>query len=118
MLAQQLELERGVEALRRGIVEARPDPSHRLGDPEPSTGGLEQLAAVLAAVIGVEDHTGDVAASDRGGHLQRGDGERGVVMLRHGEPGDPPRRQVFDVGEVQLALIGRDLGQVAAPLDG
>ena len=64
----------------------------------------------------MEDHALDVAAADGGRHRQCGDGERGVVVLRQGEPGDPPRGQVLDVSEVELALVGGHLSQVTTPL--
>src|SRR6516164_7644258 len=70
----------------------------------------------LAAAVRMENHPGDVTASDGGGHLQCRDGDRGVVMLRQGEPGDPPRCQVLAVSQVELALVGGHLGQVATPL--
>jgi hypothetical protein len=58
----------------------------------------------------VEDHAGDVAAAHRGGHAQRGCGERRVVVFAHREPGQAPRREVFDRRQVELAFVGGDLG--------
>jgi hypothetical protein len=46
----------------------------------------------------VEDHAGDLAASHRGGHAQRRLGQRRVVVLANGEPGQPPRAQILDGG--------------------
>lgn len=52
----------------------------------------------------MEDHPGHVAASDRGGHLERAGGEGGVVMFAEREPREPTGGQVLDDGQVQLAL--------------
>ena len=75
----------------------------------------EQVAGVLAALVGVEDHAGDVAAADRGGHAQRRLGQRRVVVLAQREAGQTPRREVLDGGQVELAFVGGDLGQVPTP---
>ena len=83
--------------------------------PSARAGPGEEVADVLAALVGVEDHAGDVAAAHRGGHAQRRLGQRRVVMLAHGEARQPPRRQVQHGGQVELALVGGDLGQVPAP---
>ena len=64
----------------------------------------------------MEDHAGHIAATRGGGHAQRGLGERSVVMLTQGEARQTPRREVLDGGQVELALVGGDLGEVAAPL--
>ena len=96
-LAEQLPLQRREAALGGGVVEARPDPPHRLADPERLAGRLEQVGGVFAAAVGVEDGPGDVTAAHGDGHLQRGGGELGVVMLGQSEPEDPPRGQVLDV---------------------
>ena len=64
----------------------------------------------------MEDDAADVAASDRYRHLQCGGGQLGVVVLAQGEPRDPSGGQILGRGQVQLALLGGDLGQVPAPL--
>ena len=65
--------------------------------PSARAGLGEEVADVLAALVGVEDHAGDVAAAHRGGHAQRRLGERRVVMLAHREARQPPRREVHTV---------------------
>lgn len=112
---EQLVLEGGVEALRRGVVQRRADSAHRLGHPERVAGSGEQVADVLAALVAVEHDAVDVAAAHRGGHAQRGLGDRRVVVLAHGEAWQPPGREVEHGGQVELALAGGDLGQVPAP---
>jgi len=63
----------------------------------------------------MEDHAGDVAASHGGGHAQGGPGQGGVVVLTEREAGQTPRGEVLDGGQVQLALVGGDLGEVPTP---
>jgi hypothetical protein len=63
----------------------------------------------------VEHHAGDLAAADRDRHTQRRLGQLGVVVLAEGEPDNPPRVQVLDRGQIQLALVVGDLGQVPDP---
>ena len=74
------------------------------------------LDSAFAAPVGVEDHAGDVTAAHGDGHLQRAGGELGVVMLGQAEADDPPRGQVLDGGQVELAFVGGHLGEIAAPL--
>jgi hypothetical protein len=64
----------------------------------------------------MEDHPAHVTASDGGRHLDGAGGEFGVVVLGQSEARQPAGGQVLDDGQVQLALVGRDLGQVAALL--
>ena len=75
----------------------------------------EHVAGVLAALVGVEHHAVDVAAAHRGGHAQRRPRHRGVVVLTEREARHAPRREIQHGGEVELALVGGDLGQVPAP---
>jgi len=69
----------------------------------------------LAALIGVEHHPGHGAAADGGGHLQRRDGQVGVVVLTDRVAQRPAAEQVLDRGQIELALVGGDLSQVTAP---
>jgi hypothetical protein len=64
----------------------------------------------------VKDDPGHVTAVHRHGHLQGAASELGVVMFANGETHQPPRAQVLDGGQVQLALVGGDLGQITTPL--
>jgi len=66
----------------------------------------------------MQDHPGDrlPAAADGHGHRQRAVRQLGVVVVGQGEPHDPPRSHVQHRGQVQLALVGDDLGAVAVPL--
>src|SRR5680860_1679912 len=66
----------------------------------------------------MEDDPGDglLAAADRDRHLQRGDGQVGVVVLAQGEPDDAPRTHVQHAVQVELALVGGNLGAIPVPL--
>ena len=65
----------------------------------------------------MEDDTGDVAASHRGGHVDRRGGElRGRVGVGLREAEHPPGEQVLDGGEVHGPLGGVHLLEVADPL--
>ena len=68
---QQLVLESRVEALGRRVVQRGADrPIDWVISSAVHASG-EQVAGVLAALVGVEDHAGDIAAAHRGGHTQR-----------------------------------------------
>src|SRR3954447_6220102 len=86
--------------------------------PTRTAGGLERLGGVLAALIGMHDHPADgvLAAPDRDRHLQGRSGQVGVVMLTQTEPDDPPRAHVQHRVQVELALVGGNLGAVPVPL--
>ena len=112
---QQLVLERRVPALRRCVVQCGSDPAHRLGHPEAVARFGEEVADVLAALVRVKDHPVDVAATYGCGHHQRSPSDCGVVVLGHGEPGQAPGSEVQHDRQVQLALVGGDLGQVSTP---
>ena len=66
----------------------------------------------------MHDHLADggLAAADRDRHPQRRGRQVGVVVLAQPEPDDAPRPHVEDRVEVELALIGGDLGAIAVPL--
>jgi hypothetical protein len=66
----------------------------------------------------VQDDPGDRVppAADRDRHGQRRVGQLGVVMGAEGEADDPPRSHVQHAVEIQLALVGDDLGAIAVPL--
>jgi hypothetical protein len=68
-----------------------------------------------AATIGVEDHAVDVPTA--GGHrrLQGVGDEGGAHVLGEGPADHPPREQVDDGGQIQPALTGAQVGDVAAP---
>jgi hypothetical protein len=50
-----------------------------------------------------------------GGHPQRRLGQRRLVLLAHGESRQLPRGEIQPGGQVQPALVGGNLGQVAVP---
>ena len=52
------------------VIERRRHPSHRLDHAERGAGLGEQVAGVLAALVGVEDHAGHVATANGSGHQQ------------------------------------------------
>jgi hypothetical protein len=84
--------------------------------PSRSQACRNRRAVYSAALIGVHDHSGHLAAAYRDRHCQRAVGQLRARMLRQAEPEDPPRPHVQDRREVQLALAGGDLGAVAVPL--
>src|SRR5580693_5958707 len=110
----QLALERGEERLGQRVVPALAGPPDREGDlalvGEGGVGG----GCVLAAAVGVEDHAGlGVAGGDRVG---QGAGDQlGAQVVREGEPDDAAGGDVDDGGEVEPALPGGEVGDVAAP---
>ena len=114
--APQLELHGGVPRLDDRVVQRRADPAHRLADAQPLARRPERGRGVLAALIGVHDHPGHVPAAHRHRHDQRGVGQLRVMMLGQGEPEHPAGGRVQHRREVQLALIGVDIGAVAVPL--
>src|SRR6478672_13152501 len=56
---QHLMLEGGEEYLRGGVIETRPDPAHRLHNPEPAAQFCEIACGVVGSAIGVKDHPVD-----------------------------------------------------------
>ena len=68
----------------------------------------------FAALVGMEDHSIDVAAVDSGGHALRPLGQGRVVVLTHGEAGQSPGGEVRHGGEVELAFVSGILSQIAA----
>jgi hypothetical protein len=71
----------------------------------------------LAALVGVHDDAGHLAATRRHGHDQGVVGEPGVVVLAERVPEHPAGGHIHHRSQVQLALAGLDLGAVAVPLD-
>ena len=76
----------------------------------------DQARGVFAALVGVQDHAGDLPAARRHRHRQRAVGQLRIVVLAEREPEHPPGGHVQDRGQVELALTGGDLGAVAVPL--
>jgi len=72
-------------------------------------------AVYSAALVGVHDDAGHLAAAHRHRHGQRPVGQLGVVMLAQREPEDPAGGRVQDAGQLELALIGGYLRPVAIP---
>ncbi len=70
----------------------------------------------LRTLVGVEDDPVHVASPNGSGHDQGPGGQLGVVMGADGEADEATGGQVLDGGQVELALLGGDLGQVPAPL--
>jgi hypothetical protein len=66
----------------------------------------------------VHDHLADVvlAAADRDRHPQRSGGQVGVVVLTDPESDDAPRAHVQYGVQIELSLVGGDLGAIAVPL--
>src|SRR6266536_3090562 len=112
--AEQLLLERGVEALADGVVVAVTLRAHRLRDP-----GLAQLLPedqrdILRPLIRVMDQlVGRLASADR--HLERVDDELGLHVGAHRPADDLAAEAVDHRGEVERALPGRDVLDVGGP---
>ena len=104
------------ERLGGGIVETRPDPSHRLGKLQSLAQPGEVLSGIGRAAVGVEDRPRRLSPPRVATAIL-------IACLRDSFPGgstgrtaqQPPGEQVKDCGEVELSLLGRDLGDVAAP---
>ena len=103
-------------ALDHRRVEARADSPHRLGHPETGAHLGEQRDGKFRSLVRVKDDAPDVAAAPCRCHLARASGEFGSVVFAEREAGDAACRQVQDAGEVEPPHVGRDLGQVTAPL--
>ena len=112
----QLELQGGVPGLDHRVVQSRARPAHGLADAQPLAGLPEAARGVLAALVGVEDHAGHLAAAHGHRHGQRAVGQLRVVVLAERKPEDPARAHVQHRIQIQLALTGDDLGAVAVPV--
>jgi hypothetical protein len=75
------------------------------------------LESGLAAAVAVEDDPLGDAASCAGGHAQRGGDEFGAHVVGHRVAQPAPRTEIEDRSQIQPALAGRDVGDVADPGD-
>ena len=107
-------LERGEEALHRGIVPDVAGPAHATGHAVVGQEPLEGLTGVLASPIGVmQDGLRLTSPPDRH-HERIGDELRGHRRM-HGPADNPPREQVHDRGHVEPAFGGPEIGEVGDP---
>src|SRR3984893_15543391 len=110
----ELGFERVEEALHRGIVIAVCLAAHRCLE----SGRLDHLTivrrSILDAAIGMVDQTG-TRPLHRDGHPQSCQRQGGPQMSRHRPADDPAAVQVHDGGQIELALIGLDVGDVGEP---
>ncbi len=111
----QLLLQRRPEALHHRVVVAVAGPAHALRHAVI----LEEVAAlpagVLHAPVGVVHQPARrVPACDR--HAQRVERHQGVQRVGHAPADDAAAPGVHHAGEVQEALVRRDVGNVAQPL--
>src|SRR5215217_5219200 len=96
---EQLALQRGIEALRHGVVATIPHGAHGLRDTRLAAAAAKGETGVLAAVIRmVDEPSGWSAVLHR--HRERVLDQRGAEMIRHGPahapaaPGAEDDRQV------------------------
>lgn len=75
---------------------------------------LVVVRAVLAAAIRMMDAT-PCWSSQRNGHIQRPDRQITFDAVAYGPPNDPPGMQVEDDRQVEPALLGPDMADVASP---
>src|ERR687892_472374 len=113
----EFSLERRPRRLSHRVVPAHPGPADgldhaELGDEVPVLAGH-----VLTAAVAVEDDPLGDAASCAGGHAQRVGDEFGAHVVGHRVAQPAPRPEIEDRGQIQPALAGRDVGDVADPGD-
>jgi len=109
-----LGLQRGEEALHRGIVPDVSRSAHRTGDAIVGHQALELFAGVLAALVGmVQQGIGLAAPPDR--HDQGVGDELGRHGVAHRPADDAARVQVDHGRNIQPAFGGPDVGEVGHP---
>ena len=107
-------LERGEEALHRGIVPAVAGSTHATGHAVVGQEPLEGLTGVLAPPIGVMQHGLRFTAPPDRHHKGIGDELRGHRRL-HGPADDPAREQIHHRRDVEPAFGGPEIGEVGDP---
>src|SRR5215207_3861779 len=112
LLVEALALQRGEERFGERIVPALAGPTGRQGHLQVAGEGGVGAADVLATLVRMEDHLG-VGGGDRVG--QRVSDQLGTEMLGQGEPDHPARGNVDHGGQIQPAVPGREVGDVATP---
>jgi hypothetical protein len=117
MTGKHFVFQRGEERFGRGIVETRPGPTHRLPNAELVTEHGEIVRGIGRTTVGMEDHPSHpVLPAARGdSHFDGLTSEFGIRMATGGVAEQPTGEQVGRRREIELALIGRDLGHVADP---
>jgi site-specific DNA recombinase len=112
----QLTLQRGVEALDQGMVEAVAHRPHRRADPQLLQLAAERQAGELRPLVRMMNQpiTVEQAAAPHP-KLHRGDGQLRGRVLADGMPDRQPGAAVDDRHQVQLALVGGQLGVVGMP---
>jgi len=109
---ERLAFQRREEALDHRVVVAVAGRRHRRSYIGCSTPLAEGDRGVLAARIGVVDHTVGLALVQR--HLKRVEHELGAQMRRHRPADDAPAEDIEHDGEVEEPRPGRDVGDVGA----
>ena len=113
----ELAFHRAEPALSDRVVPAHPSRSHRLHDTVVLAQLTEGSRRVDRPSVAVKDQTVDVAASDGDGHGERVGAEPGAHLIRCGPADHPTGEQVDDGGQVEPALTGVQIRNVAAPHD-
>src|SRR5262249_35850514 len=111
---EQLAFDQGEEALREGVVPALAGAA--VGQRHGMVAGQssELGGGVLAAPVGMGDHSGGRVAGRDG--VGQGVGDQfGAQVVGEGVADDPAGGDVDDGGQVQPAFPGADVGDVAAP---
>ena len=101
----QFEFQGGVPGLDRGVVQRGAGSAHGLADTQPRAGLPEGPGGVFAALVGMQNHPGDLPAAHRHGHGEGAVGQVGVVVFGQGEPEHPAGEDVQYRSQVQLALL-------------
>ena len=107
-------LERGKEALHRGIVPAVAGSAHTTGHAVVGQEPLEWLTGVLAPSIGVMQDRLRLAAPPDRHHQGIGDELRGHRRL-HGPADDPAREEIHHRRDVEPTFSGPEIGEVGDP---
>src|SRR5436305_11100671 len=76
----------------------------------------QSVEFAFAALVGMQNHPGDLPAAHRHGHGEGAVGKVGVVVFGQGEPEHPAGEDVQYRSQVQLALPRGHLGAITEPL--
>lgn len=107
-------LERGEEALHRGIVPAVAGSAHATGHAVVGQESLEGRTGVLASSIGVMQHRLRRASPPDGHHECIGDQLRGHRRM-HRPADDPSGEEIHHRRDVEPAFGGPEIGEVSDP---
>jgi hypothetical protein len=107
-------LQRGEEALHRRVVETVAAPAHGLLDAVPLQHPTVGLGGVLPPSVAMVHQPG-LRSPALQGHDQGVDAQPGPQVVGHAPADDLAGGQVLDGGQVEPALVGRQVGEVGEP---